>query len=428
MSFREQLEDAFTPISWKKFYDLFWNWSEDYARERIQSVTSFGKGEDVAETLLTLYPNDTAGADALLLRALDSGTCFKAEDIDAVCCFCSEAALQKVFMASCTRFKNKDLEDLCGVVPDEWIIQAAKSQGLRLPEDLSEYDELVDDGNNIPISWERFYENYEQWSEEFARRKLEEVTDFGTPCEIVEVMNVLYLTDEIDASEFLKRVLDAGITFSVYELTEIATLCNEEMTHRAIMASGGNLSDEDLEELYGVADDESLEQVAEMFNLMLPEDLREDELDEEEEISFTNDDIKQEIATTVEWANLAIDALIHANNHMNTASNWGVVDMFDGGFFPSILKHSSATDAEQYIQQAQGYLQCMNSGLETILQNKHAHLNFSTLVIAIDAWIDDGFMDCLVQLRIDKVRKRIIKAIRQVENVRKELVKAYNKF
>lgn len=70
----------------------------------------------------------------------------------------------------------------------------------------------------------------------------------------------------------------------------------------------------------------------------------------------------------------------------------------------------------------------MNNGLEVILQNKGSHLQFSALEIVVDMWMDDNFMDCLVQMHIGKVQKQISKAIRQVENVRNGLVKAYNKF
>lgn len=435
--YEEQLDDGTDkPITWKKFYERFWDWSTDYAIRRLKGVTSYGKSEEIVEVVCALFDYNKAEASAFVNQAVDAGVSFNTDDIDALSALVDEETLRRVVMARSPKMKKKDLENLCGVIPDTLMIEIATVQGLPLPEDLAEYDELVDSGESKPITWKYFYDRFYEWSATYAKKKLEDVTKLGSASQVFEVLTEIFTDDEAGASKFLHRATDEGITFSRDDFSELNMLCDYDSVRRAVLASGTKFKAKDLEYLYGEIEDDIIIEVASKYNLMLPEDLREEEEEdsdeeleedfEEEEIYFTNDDIKQEIAATVEWANLAIDALIQASNHMNTASNWGVVDMFDGGFFPSILKHSSATDAEQYIQQAQGYLQCMNSGLESILQNKHAHLNFSALVIAMDAWFDDGFMDCLVQLRIDKVRKRIIKAIRQVENVRNELVKAYN--
>lgn len=202
-----------------------------------------------------------------------------------------------------------------------------------------------------------------------------------------EVLTEIYMDDEAGASKFLNRATEEGITFSRDDFSELNMLCDYDSVRRAVLASGAKFKAKDLEYLYGEIEDDIIIEVAAKYNLMLPEDLREEDLEEdfdEEENSFSNGEIKQEIATTIEWADLAINALVQANN-------------------------------------------CMNNGLEVILQNSASHLQFSALEIAVDMWIDDNFMDYLVQLHISRVQKRIGKAIRQVENVRNELVKAYNK-
>lgn len=437
--YEEQLDDGTDkPITWKKFYERFWDWSTDYAIRRLRGVTSYGKSEEVVEVVCALFDYNKAEASAFVNMAVNAGVSFKVDDIDVLSGLVDEETLRRVVMARSPKMKKKDLENLCGVIPDTLLIEVATAQGLPLPEDMAEYDELVDTGESKPITWKFFYDRFYEWSATYAKKKLEDVKQLGPASQVFEVLTEIYMDDEAGASKFLNRATVEGIAFSRDDFSELNMLCDYDSVRRAVLASGAKFKAKDLEYLYGEIEDDIIIEVAAKYNLMLPEDLREEveedsdeepeEDIEEEEPTFTNGEIRQEIANTIEWADLAINALVQANKCMNTAGNWGMVDMFGGGFFSSMLKHSSAEDAERHIQHAQSYLECMNNGLEEIFQKKDTHLMFSALEIAVDMWMDDNFMDCLVQMHIGKVQKQISKAIRQVENVRKELVKAYNKF
>lgn len=426
--YEEQLDDGTDkPITWKKFYERFWDWSTDYAIRRLRGVTSYGKSEEVVEVVCALFDYNKAGASVFVNQTLDTGVSINIDDIDTLSSLVDEETLRRVVMARSPKMKKKDLENLCGVIPDTLLIEVATAQRLTLPEDLAEYDELVDTGESKPITWKYFYDRFYEWSATYAKKKLEDVKQLGPASQVFEVLTEIYMDDEAGASKFLNRATAEGITFSRDDFGELNMLCDYDSVRRAVLASGAKFRAKDLEYLYGEIEDDIIIEVAAKYNLMLPEDLREEveEDFEEEEPAFTNEEIKQEIATTIEWADLAINALVQANNCMNTAGNWGLVDMLGGGFFSSFVKHSSAEEAEQWINQAQGYLECMNNGLEVILQNKASHLQFSALEIVVDMWMDSSFMDCLVQLHIGKVQKQIRKAIRQVENVRNELVKSY---
>jgi hypothetical protein len=58
-----------------------------------------------------------------------------------------------------------------------------------------------------------------------------------------------------------------------------------------------------------------------------------------------------------------------------------------------------------------------------LANNKRIQLKYGRLATAIDMWIDDGFLDALTHLQIDKTQKHIGKAIMQVENIWRELSK-----
>ena len=63
----------------------------------------------------------------------------------------------------------------------------------------------------------------------------------------------------------------------------------------------------------------------------------------------------------------------------------------------------------------------MNNELKALLCNKSVRLKAVKLSSAIDMWFDSDFMDCLVHMQINKVRKNIRRAIAQVEAIRREL-------
>ena len=51
-------------------------------------------------------------------------------------------------------------------------------------------------------------------------------------------------------------------------------------------------------------------------------------------------DIEKEKREAIEAGRRALNSLSAAKENLNSAKNWGLVDMFGGGFFSTMLKHS----------------------------------------------------------------------------------------
>ena len=51
-------------------------------------------------------------------------------------------------------------------------------------------------------------------------------------------------------------------------------------------------------------------------------------------------DIEKEKREAIEAGRRALNSLRTAKENLNSAKNWGLVDMFGGGFFTTLLKHS----------------------------------------------------------------------------------------
>jgi hypothetical protein len=316
---------------------------------------------------------------------------------------------------SAEAFTAQDLEDLYCCVDDELIVELAKRYKISAPADIAEeYEEELCPDAGMPISWSKFYDAFYDWKPEYAKARLQSVTDFGSDDEVLEVVQELFWDDEYEASRLIMRALDAGVRFKDENIVELTSHCNEDTIKQMVFLSRLLLTEESLEELYGNVSDDIIIEVAKEQNLRLPEDLREEE--EPEDISY-------EVHATIDAADYALECLVQAQHSMNDSSNVSFIDMMTKGFFTSLWKYSTLSEADVDIQQAKNALDSLNAELRSLANNKSIQLKYGRLAAEIDMWFDDGFLDALTHLQINKVQKCIGKAITQVENIRRELSK-----
>ena len=62
-------------------------------------------------------------------------------------------------------------------------------------------------------------------------------------------------------------------------------------------------------------------------------------------------DIEKEKREAIEAGHRALNSLQAAKENLNSAKNWGLVDMFGGGFFTTMLKHSKMDQAKRNMDQ-----------------------------------------------------------------------------
>ena len=140
----EKLCAGDTPIPWSRFYDAFYDWKPEYARERLQAVTGFGNDDEVMEVTQDLFGDDEYEASRFISRALDEGVRFRDENLVELTRLCNEDTVKKAVYLSKLLLTEESLEELYGNVSDDTIIQVAKERNLKLPEELRE--ELDEDG------------------------------------------------------------------------------------------------------------------------------------------------------------------------------------------------------------------------------------------------------------------------------------------
>lgn len=403
-------------MRWSDYYEKINDWAVSTAVNKISSLEDMGAPDEIVDALNIIAFEDEKGATRLLNRAVQYGVKFSGENLAEIAGLCAEESFKKALHQSAEAFTAQDLEDLYCCVDDELIVELAKQYKISAPADIAEeYEEELCPDAGMPISWSRFYDAFYDWKPEYAKARLQSVTDFGSDDEVLEVVQELFWDDEYEASRLIMRALDAGVRFKDENIVELTSHCNEDTIKQVVFLSRLLLTEESLEELYGNVSDDIIIEVAKEQNLRLPEDLREEE-ERPEDISY-------EVHAAIDAAGYALECLVQAQHSMNDSSNVSFIDMMTKGFFTSLWKYSTLSEADVDIQQAQNALDSLNAELRSLANNKSIQLKYGRLAAEIDMWFDDGFLDALTHLQINKAQKCIGKAITQVENIRRELSK-----
>ncbi len=133
-----------------------------------------------------------------------------------------------------------------------------------------------------------------------------------------------------------------------------------------------------------------------------------------------NDLERREIEEAVNAADEALYHLERAQNYLGSARNWGLLDLFGGGFISGLVKHSKMGDAEQEIEAAKMALQRFSKELRDVSGYSSIHINE---FLSFADFVFDGFLtDILVQSKISEARSQCAHAIDQVERIREELI------
>lgn len=132
-------------------------------------------------------------------------------------------------------------------------------------------------------------------------------------------------------------------------------------------------------------------------------------------------DIEKEKREAIDAGYRALQSLRAAQDYLSSASNWGLLDIFKGGFFTSMVKQSKMQQARQYIEQAKYDLDNFSRELRDVTMMCDLHLETGDFLSFADVFFDNAFVDLMVQDRISKARRQIDEAVRRVEDALRQL-------
>ncbi|QNM07075.1 hypothetical protein H9Q78_13115 [Qiania dongpingensis] len=125
----------------------------------------------------------------------------------------------------------------------------------------------------------------------------------------------------------------------------------------------------------------------------------------------------REVCEAIEAGEQALYSLKCAEDQLGSARGWGVWDMFGGGFFASLIKHSKIDDAREEIERAKLHLLKFQKELSDIQVPMEFKVEIGSFLTFADFFFDGLVADWMVQSRIQEAREQVEDARMRVEEI-----------
>lgn len=120
------------------------------------------------------------------------------------------------------------------------------------------------------MDWDTYYEKFYDWATSTQISRMSSLTSFGKSSEVAEVAQE-YM-DERAASRLVKKAVAYGVQFTPEEIYDLSGCCDTSAMNELLRSAKCSLTQEQLEDLWGAADDEVLALVAKRNHVTLFED------------------------------------------------------------------------------------------------------------------------------------------------------------
>lgn len=127
--------------------------------------------------------------------------------------------------------------------------------------------------------------------------------------------------------------------------------------------------------------------------------------------------MKREMQEAVRAGERALGSLYAAREKLKSAGNWGILDLFGGGFVTSMVKHSRMGDAAGLMEDAKRDLQVFQRELKDIQVSLELRMEIGSFLSFADFFFDGLVADYLVQSRITEAKEQVDDAIDHVERI-----------
>ncbi|MBO6163478.1 MAG: hypothetical protein J6N77_00355 [Lachnospiraceae bacterium] len=127
-------------------------------------------------------------------------------------------------------------------------------------------------------------------------------------------------------------------------------------------------------------------------------------------------DRNREIQEAIQAGEYALSCLRDARSELNSAGNWGLLDLFGGGMISGMMKHARIDDAKRSMRRAQQALNSFRKELQDV-DNMSLGGDIDGFMTFADFFFDGFLVDMLVQSKIARAKEQVDDAIRRVEDM-----------
>ena len=117
--------------------------------------------------------------------------------------------------------------------------------------------------------------------------------------------------------------------------------------------------------------------------------------------------MKQELQQAEAAGEKALESLYILRDTLNSAKNWGLLDLFGGGAFTGFIKHSKMEIASGLITRAKKDLEIFQRELKDVRISLNLDLEISDFLKVTDFFFDNPVSDYLVQSKINETREQV---------------------
>ena len=127
-------------------------------------------------------------------------------------------------------------------------------------------------------------------------------------------------------------------------------------------------------------------------------------------------EVEKEVREALHAGKQALMSLQEAQRYLNSAGNWGIVDILGGGLITDLIKHSKMNNAQQCMETAKQDLRQFQQELDDV-DEYLPNINVGDFLTFADFFFDGFITDIFVQSRISDSKKQVAEAIFQVESI-----------
>lgn len=136
---------------------------------------------------------------------------------------------------------------------------------------------------------------------------------------------------------------------------------------------------------------------------------------------MNNEIMRREMKEAMDAGERALATLRSAQEKLNSASNWGLFDMFGGGLLSTVMKRSKMTDAQNLMEAAKMDLRRFQKELKDVNVPLDLRIEVGSFLSFADFFFDGFVADYLVQSKISDAKEQVSDAIFRVEQILREL-------
>lgn len=132
-------------------------------------------------------------------------------------------------------------------------------------------------------------------------------------------------------------------------------------------------------------------------------------------------DRDKEVREAIRAGKRALESLKEAQRQLNSAGNWGLVDIFGGNTISGLMKHMKVDNASRCVDDARRDLAIFRDELGDIRDIEDLHVDIDGFLTFADFFFDGFAADIFVQSKIRRGQQQVQEAIRRVEEILRDL-------